>query len=502
MQEAVEAFGAGEGVAIGVAALLILALRFVLPAGERRLVVTPLVLLLLHVGAIALRGLVVADGAAHRALELTALALLLLSMGRSGLLLVIRTVRLRKGSRPMPRIFQDLLQAVVYAAAGLIVLRAAGVEPGSLLTTSALLTAVLGLSLQDTLGNMFAGLAIQAQRPFDRGDWIQYGDDPNRLGKVVEMNWRAVTVVTLERMEVVVPNSVLADTAILNFSKPTPLARREVFVWAPYGVPPHRVQEVLLSAIADVVGILAEPAPSVIVRDYTERGVQYWLRYFIGDFDRREIIAGEVRERIWYAMQRAGIPIPPPARRVAVEDVSAEKTERERQAAVDARERALRGVGFLADLPEASLRRLAELSEERLYAPGEVIIREGEVGHELYIIERGEVRVLADRAEHSVVEVARLGPGAFFGEISLMTGAPRKATVRAVGEAELIVLGKGALRPVLEEAPDLAAHISRKLAQREEELGARLSEKRHNTTASVEERSNVLLDGIRRFFGL
>ncbi|MFW6031228.1 MAG: cyclic nucleotide-binding domain-containing protein [Myxococcota bacterium] len=499
VDEVVSSFGAGEGLVIAMAALLVLAVRVLLPPDERRSAIAPLLFLLLHVGAVALQGVVRAP-AGREALRLIALTLILLSIGRSGLLLLVRVLLTRRMARPLPRIFQDLLQVLVYLAAGLIVLRAAGVEPGSILTTSALLTAVIGLSLQDTLGNMFAGLAIQAQRPFDLGDWIQYDNDPTHLGKVVEMNWRAVTVSTLERVEVIIPNSSLAT--IRNFSKPTPLARHETFVWAPYDVPPHRVITTLQAAVKDVVGLVAEPPPTVLVADFTERGVRYWVRYFMVDFDRRELVTAEVRERLWYAMHRAGIPIPPPLRHVALEDVSQEAVERRRAAAVDARARALESVDLLSDLPEDARRRLAERSQTRLYAPDEVIIREGRSGHELFILERGEVRVLIGESEKSRVEVARLEPGSFFGEMSFMTGAPRRATVRATEETEVIVLDKDALQPLLEQSPELATHISRKLAEREAELGAHEAAKRHSKDQTVEERSNVLLDRIRRFFSL
>jgi small-conductance mechanosensitive channel/CRP-like cAMP-binding protein len=502
-QNVVAELGAGAGAAIGVGALLILALRLILPKDRRYAMVAPLVMLVLHLLLLAVVGVLPKDTALREVLELAALGLILLSFARSGFLLLIHAVVVRRLTRPMPRIFQDVLQAVVYMGVALAVLSSAGVEPGSILTTSALLTAVIGLSMQDTLGNMFAGLAIQAQRPFDRGDWIQYGGEPDHIGKVIEMNWRAVTVQTLERVEMVVPNSNLANTALRNFSKPTPLVRREAFLWAPYGVPPHRVRAVVLEAMRDVVGVVSDPAPSVLAREFTERGVKYWARWFITDFDQREPIAAQVRERIWYAMHRAGIAIPPPARHVTLEQVSPESRVRLHEREVAARERALEGVDFLEHLPDDARRRLAEQSQSRLYAPNELILREGEHGHELFIIERGEVRVLVDRADMSVVEVAQLGPGAFFGEMSLLTGEPRRATVRAVGECEILVVDRGALQPVLAADPDLAQLISRKLAEREAELGQRVAARRRRPQAqSVEERSGVLLDRIRKFFHL
>jgi small-conductance mechanosensitive channel/CRP-like cAMP-binding protein len=491
-----------SGVLAAITLLMTLALKVLLPAGERRRAVVPLALLILHLATLLAVALLYEHESVRGTLELIAFTFLLVAFARSGFLLVVRIFVARRLTRPLPQIFQDVLQALVYMAVALVVLRAVGVEPGSLLTTSALLTAVVGLSLQDTLGNMFAGLAIQAQRPFDPGDWIQYGGQPDQIGKVVEMNWRAVTVRTLERVDMVVPNSSLADSALRNFSKPTGLVRREAFVWAAYDVPPHRVQQVLLDAVKDVPGVMAEPPPTVLAREFSDRGVQYWVRWFITDFERREPISSDVRERIWYAMHRAGIAITLPRRHVTLEEVTPERLAQARERDVGERERALSSVDILAPLPPAARRRLAEASGSRLYAPNEVIIREGQPGHELFIIQRGEVRVLVDRADMSIVEVARLGPGAFFGEMSLMTGEPRRATVRSLGECEVIVVTKDALQPLLGQAPELAERISRKLAEREAELGARVAARRRTKDQSVEERTSVLLDRIRKFFHL
>src|SRR5690606_13193402 len=153
---------------------------------------------------------------------------------------------------------------VFYAAVALVVLRAAGVELGSLLTTSALLTAVIGLSLQDTLGNLFAGLAIQAQQPFEVGDWIQHDPtDQETMGRVVEINWRATRVLTVDNVEVTIPNGALARASIRNFSRPTAEVRRSVTITVAAHVPPNEVHRLFAEAVAGTPGVLSHPAPDV-----------------------------------------------------------------------------------------------------------------------------------------------------------------------------------------------------------------------------------------------
>ena len=128
---------------------------------------------------------------------------LLASIGRSLVLLLVDVLLERRTARPAPKIFRDLSTGVTYLLVALVALRAVGVEPVSILTTSALLTAVVGLSLQDTLGNLVSGLALQMQRPFDVGDWIEM--DSGHAGRVTEVTWRATSITTVDRVEITCP---------------------------------------------------------------------------------------------------------------------------------------------------------------------------------------------------------------------------------------------------------------------------------------------------------
>ncbi|MAC26148.1 MAG: hypothetical protein CMH59_06675 [Myxococcales bacterium] len=490
------------GVGIAVAAVMILLLPLVLPKGERGRTKLPLILLLLYVAIVASRSFLDDDSPSHEPLKVAGVFFLGSSMARSGFLLVLHSVITRTLGGNVPRIVRDLVQALLFMGVLMLTLRAAGVEPSSLLTTSALLTAVIGLSLQDTLGNLFAGLAIQAQRPFRVGDWIQYDDTEHHIGRIVEMNWRAVKVETLDKVEMTVPNATLAKSSLQNYSMPTRVARRHAYVEAPYDRPPERVIPQLVDAVRGVAGVLPRPPADAVVKDFTERGVRYDVRYYIDDFEQRELIGGQVRERLWYALQRMGVEIPVPQRLVRMFDYTEERLEHEAEARVDERDRALKRVDFLRALPDEARHRLAEGTHTRMYAPGETIIVEGEAGEELFIVRSGEVRVEIGRRKRH--EVARLGPGQFFGEMSLMTGEHRKASVRAVRESEILVIDREALRPVLEEAPELAETISRVLAEREEMLDEAddASTSDMGVKKSVERETSVLLWRIRKLFSL
>jgi CRP-like cAMP-binding protein len=365
-----------------------------------------------------------------------------------------------------------------------------------------LLTAVIGLSLQDTLGNLFAGLAIQAQRPFEVGDWIQFENTDQQIGRVVEINWRATRVVTLDHVEVTVPNATLAKAPIRNYTKPTPIARRTVTMVVPNTYPPGEIRELLVAPVAEVPGVLGVPEPNVILTGFNERGAEYDVRFFISEFGRREPISSQVRERLWYALRRHGVPIPVPGRLVDLREISPEREEREHTQQALAREQALKAVDFLSVLPEGALLTLALRVKTRLYNRGETIIRQGEVGHELFIVESGEVSVVLDREGAEDVELASLGPGKFFGEMSLMTGEPRRATVRARSECEVLVVGKTEFHEILASHQPLLDKISEVLATRDERLDAESVAPNADTATVRSVRSQVLLSRIREFFSL
>ena len=239
----------GEGPGLALAIALIVALLALLPSGERRLVRQPIGHLLAHLTALVLRHLPTSADWLRGTLGIVAVVLLLASIGRSSVLLVFDIGLARRLTRPVPKITRDLVQGLVYTLIALASLRAAGIALDSILTTSALITAVIGLSLQETLGNLFAGLAMQLQRPFEVGDWIQFEPDPKRIGRVLEINWRATKVQTLEDVEIIVPNGTLGKAAIVNHSRPRPETRRSVYFEAPYDVPPKKVHAAVLAAL-------------------------------------------------------------------------------------------------------------------------------------------------------------------------------------------------------------------------------------------------------------
>ncbi len=492
-------FLSSETIGVAVAIVLIGLANALLPRSSRPLTRTPIALLVLHLLARAVVVAMTRGSTEERITSLFGLLFLFASIGRASVLLALDAVLGHRMRRPLPRIFRDILQGVVYFVLLLVALRTAGVEPGSILTTSALLTAAVALSLQETLGNLVAGLAIQAQQPFDVGDWIQFDADAKHIGRVIEIDWRATKVITLDDVEVIVPNATLAKAPIVNFTKPTESSRRSIFVHVPSSVPPHAVREAVMSALPGAEGVLEHPTPTIVMNAFADGNVEYWIRFHTNEFERRDIVDGAARERIWYALARASIPVAAPNRAVRLQEISAESEAKKDEKHLARREEALAAVDFLRGMDPDQRFILAAASKMHVYGAGEVVVGQGDATAEMFIIQSGEVAVEREESGN-VMPLATLGPGEFFGEMAVMTGEQRTATVRALAPSVLLGIEKSSLKLLLDASPELAAVISRAIAERQ----TRSDSQRGSAApqASVAERSSQILGRIRKFFSM
>jgi len=478
------------------ASVLVLLASALLPAGRRSRARQGGVLLVVSLLASLARALPLQGGVAQRILEFAVTFFLLASIGRSMVVLLIDVLGGRRSARPAPRIFRDLSTGAVYLFVALLALRSVDVEPGSILTTSALLTAVVGLAMQDTLGNLVSGLALQLQRPFDVGDWVEL-DDGHQAGRVTEVTWRATTVMTLDHVEVILPNAGLAKAAIRNYSRPSPVARRHVLVNASPASPPHEVHEALVAAAREVTGVLEAPAPSARTRSFAESSIEYEVLFYVDDFGLALNIEGAVRDRIYYAFARAGIEMPFPARTLHFPHVDPRaKADDERRRRVSA----LGAVALMESVPDDARQVLIERATLKPYGPGEIVVREGEKSMALYVVERGRVTVEVRVEGGEASELANLGPGEYFGEMGLLTGEVRSATVRAKTACDLVVIDHDAFHAVLAAHPELVEGLGSLLATRQAEISA--AKAAGGNAAPPEERSKRLISQIREFFNL
>jgi CRP-like cAMP-binding protein len=283
-------------------------------------------------------------------------------------------------------------------------------------------------ALQDTLGNAFAGLAIQSERPFNIGHWVRVGEFE---GRVAEVTWRATKLRTKSGNFVVLPNNLVSKEPITNYSEPAAPTRLEVEVGASYLAPPNAVKAAIAEALANAPRALKAPAPDILLAGFADSAITYRARFWVEDYERDEAARDEVRTAIFYSFQRHGIEIPWPIQ------VQYEKDWREPDPNLEMqeRERLLSGVDLFATLTPEQRREIASATTSRVYGNGEAVVRQGEAGHSMFIVGSGQVHVVLEPDRR---EVATIDRGGYFGEMSLLTGEPRTATVVARGDAVVI----------------------------------------------------------------
>ena len=243
---------------------------------------------------------------------LSFLDLISCALGMIGLVrLLVFDMGINRSRVRIPLIVSDVIHLVVVLLVLLAILYHQGLDPLSLVTTSAVLTAIVGLALQGTIANVFAGLALHTDKTIGIGDWVQVG---SLIGRIAEIKWRSTALWMEDGDLVIIPNSRLLDSEVQNLSRPDDVQRITVTVGFHYRHPPDEVKRVMVEAIRDVSGVRADPAPDCVVRDFADSSITYAVRYWISDYTRHTAIESEVRTQMWYAARRAELEIPFPIR--------------------------------------------------------------------------------------------------------------------------------------------------------------------------------------------
>ncbi|MFN8389812.1 MAG: mechanosensitive ion channel family protein [Bdellovibrionota bacterium] len=397
----------------------------------------------------------------------------------------------------VPELFLDLLRFSLVAVGCALVI--AGVwdrNLGGFFATLGVGSIVLGLALQDTLGNLMAGIALLFERPFSVGHWIAIGDV---VGTVVETNWRAVHIQTRGKDLVIVPNSIMGKEKIRNFSRPSGEHGVEVEIGFSYNDPPNKVKHILRSIASTTPGIVSDDVATRTLA-YGDSEIRYQVRFYIGDYERLPDIQEEYLTQVWYAVRRNGLTIPFPIRTVYKTEMPLSPRE---ETAPEIR-RLLEGVEIFSPLEEEELDDLARDAVVHEFAKGERIVTQGDSGDALYVIMNGAARVCVQGENNSEFEVARLEAGQFFGEMALLAGEARAATVIAADDIQVVVIYKNALERLLSLRPALVDAIAAVVTARQSGLRDAKEQIAHSTDEKARARaqSNELLDRMKRFLKL
>lgn len=389
-------------------------------------------------------------------------------------------------------IFWDLILILLYAVVLMVVLRASlGVDPTPLLATSAVISVVLGFALQETLGNIFAGLAMQLQKPFEPGDWVRSG---TYLGRVHGIGWRATRIVTRENERLEIPNNLIAKDVVVNYSAGG--VADSIFVGLPYDQPPNRVKEILMRVLRHAEGVARHPEPEVTAVEYADSAIKYRLRFWLSDYGEHDLVRDTVISNVWYALRRQSVEIPFPIHTVHLHQARDEqdmRVEQEHRLMTE-----LRRVDFLDELTDDELKMLLPNTRVHQFGNGEVLMHQGDIGDYFHILRHGTVEVMARSNNGGTVHIAHLNAPTFFGEISLLTGEPRNASIVARSDVEVLELNRDAFAHLFRERPESLTDVS-------EVVSRRISETRERVQAASRTSDRVganwLVAKMRAIFG-
>jgi len=340
----------------------------------------------------------------------------------------------------------------------------------ALITTSSAVGLLVGFAVRSLILDAFSGIAINLEQPFRAGHFIQIrgrGPDPIE-GLVQEVNWRTTRLLTLENDIIVIPNGILAESVILNRSAPNLICQFEQIVKLDSSVAPERALRVLGSALHMTVaegGALAEPAPKVRLSRVDETGVHYKIKYSINP---TQISPGKARHLVLQhaldSLHHAGLTPAVPKQDMFVARMPDRKLDYEN---LSHRATLLGRVDLFAEFDAAALGLLASQAVVRVVPAGGVVIEQDDQGASMFVVAEGILGVRVRGADGVSREVGHLRPGAFFGEMSVLTGEKRSATVHAVGDAVLYEITKEQIASLLDSKSEIAAILSQTVAERQ-----------------------------------
>jgi small-conductance mechanosensitive channel/CRP-like cAMP-binding protein len=367
----------------------------------------------------------------------------------------------KKRQTPIPHFLREVVGGIIFLIALLFVLSSgyhAEAQLKGLLAGSGIIAIILGFAGQNLFGGIIAGISIQINRPYKVGDWLQVGE---RFAEVMEINWRSTRLRTNDAIYLDIPNNEIVRQTIINLHYPQQLHAMRIRVGVEYKNPPNLVKDALFRAASSAEGVLAEPKVRIFLVDFADFAVIYEIKFYMGNHARINEINDAIRTNVWYELKRQRITIPFPIRTLHLERRALRPVQEDQ----DEARGILRDEALFECLSDAQIDNLVKQSHVNYFGRGERVIEEGAQGDSMFVLLRGAAQVSVSKNGSSIA-VATLGSGDCFGEMSLLTGERRAATVRAESDCYVMEISKPVMAEVIRDSPDCLISLSELLAQR------------------------------------
>lgn len=359
-----------------------------------------------------------------------------------------------------PRLIKDVTVIVLYIIGISLIFKIAfNTELTAVLATSAVLTVVIGFALQDILGDLFSGIALNLEESLRIGDWIKTGDYE---GKIEQFRWRCIKILTIDNHLVLIPNRIAAKEEVERFGRASEPFALRLQIGVSYKNSPDFVISTISDVLSSITSILKNPEPMVMVNNFADFAVVYEIKFWINDYAIKDPVKSEIRRKTWYAFKRNNIQIPFPIRDVYIKDIKKEKPQEITDAQlIDI----LKRNEIFNTISEKQLENLVEDIEIKSYGKGETLIKEGEVGQYFYHILAGEAEVIKN---NNVIAIIKADD--YVGEMSLFTGEKTTAEVRIKGESKILRISSEKFRETVKLNATMARKLSEVIAGRKAQL--------------------------------
>ncbi|MCK4763175.1 MAG: mechanosensitive ion channel [Candidatus Aminicenantes bacterium] len=386
------------------------------------------------------------------------------------------------------RLFRDIFVIILYIIGLLFIANYyLNMKITVVLASSAVLTVVIGFALQDLLGDLFSGVALNFEESLKTGDWVRIGEFE---GKIEQLRWRAIILRTVDNVLILIPNQLASKEKVANFGSAVESFALRLGIGASYKNTPGQVIEALHRVLDSVEEVLKKPAPLVLVKEFADFSVNYEIKFWLRDYSVQDIIKSEIRRKTWYEFKRNHIQIPFPIRDVYI------KKEQEEKIIDSAVTDLLKNNELFKTIGSEGLTALAEDVAIGLHCPGEILIREGEAARDFYLVIEGEVEVIKNKKV-----LVKLGSSDYVGEMSLFTGEKTSAAVRVSKESKILKIPSEKFKEAVKINEQTAKKLSQVIALRKAKL-SELKKREPLDSQFLKKDSENIFKRMKKYFGI
>lgn len=409
--------------------------------------------------------------------------------------------------RQVPRILGEVTMVLALVIYALFRMDALGVNLTTITVSSTVVLGAIGFGAQATLKNLLGGISLQLDNTYRIGDWIEL--DGGVTGEVVSIRWRYTAIATVNNVTIIIPNAALMDARVTILGRRGDQRipwRRPIEFGVGYEWTPGQVLVVVNAALqrAEIPFVATEPQPICICTGFDSSAIKYVVYYWVTDIKSYLITDSRVRVHVFAALGRAGMEIPISRQDLYVHsarNMQLDRTTHEQATRVAL----LRSLELFSSLTDDEVQALAAQVIPRPFAQGDLATRQGDPSDSLYILARGEVGIFRDNETGAPgrQRLTKLSAPGYFGEMGLLTGQARTATVIAESDVLCYRLDKHGFEDIIRARPDLAGAMSKTVAERQAANDATLAllsaDARAQATGT---RAGEIMRRIREFFGL